>query len=94
MCVGKVKCWLRFESVVALGLGNSGAITWSEMADSEAIACAHLTLVKSATCMQIAICGWLERKSLDNVQDDLEEVQAKTKGTVEAITLGIKPSQA
>jgi len=33
-------------------------------------------------------------QSLDNVQDDLEGMQAKTKGAVEATTLGIKPSQA
>ena len=31
------------EQVVA-GSGNSGAVTWSEMADSEATACAPLTL--------------------------------------------------
>jgi len=33
-------------------------------------------------------------ESLDDVRDDLHEVRAKTEGTVEATTLGIKPSQA
>jgi len=33
-------------------------------------------------------------ESLDDVQDDLHEVRAKTEGAVEATTLGIKPSQA
>jgi len=33
-------------------------------------------------------------KSLDNVQDDLEGMWAKTDSAVEATTLGIKPSQA
>jgi len=33
-------------------------------------------------------------KSLDNVRDDLEGMQAKTENAVEATTLGIKPSQA
>jgi len=33
-------------------------------------------------------------ESLDDVRDDLEGMQAKTEGTVEATTLGIKPSQA
>ena len=34
-------------------------------------------------------------QSLDNVQDDfLEGMWARTEGTVEATTLGIKPSQA
>jgi len=33
-------------------------------------------------------------KSLDDVRDDLHGVRAKTEGTVEATTLGIKPSQA
>ena len=33
-------------------------------------------------------------KSLDDVRDDLEGMRAKTEGTVEATTLGIKPSQA
>jgi len=33
-------------------------------------------------------------KSLDDVRDDLERMRAKTESTVEATTLGIKPSQA
>jgi len=33
-------------------------------------------------------------KSLDDVQDDLEGMQKRTEGAVEATTLGIKPSQA
>ena len=33
-------------------------------------------------------------ESLDDVQDDLHVVRAKTEGAVEATTLGIKPSQA
>jgi len=33
-------------------------------------------------------------ESLDDVRDDLEGMQVKTEGTVEATTLGIKPSQA
>jgi len=33
-------------------------------------------------------------KSLDDVQDDLEGMRVKTESTVEATTLGIKPSQA
>jgi len=33
-------------------------------------------------------------ESLDDVQDNLEGMWAKTEGTVEATTLGIKPSQA
>ena len=41
--MGKVKSCLRFESIVALGLGNLGAIMWSEMADSKAVAYACLT---------------------------------------------------
>jgi len=32
--------------------------------------------------------------SLNNVRDNLERMQAKTEGAVEATTLGIKPSQA
>jgi len=48
ICMGKAKSYLRFESVAALGLGNSGAIMWSEMADSEAIAYASLTVQKKA----------------------------------------------
>jgi len=43
--VGKAKSCLRFEGVAASGLGNSGAIMWSEMADSKATACARLTEV-------------------------------------------------
>jgi len=35
-----------------------------------------------------------EGESLDDVQDDLHGVRAKTEGAVEATTLGIKPSQA
>jgi len=31
---------------------------------------------------------------LDDARDDLHEVRAKTEDTVEATTLGIKPSQA
>ena len=34
------------------------------------------------------------KQSLDDVRDDLEGMQAKTEGAVEATTLGIKPSQA
>jgi len=33
-------------------------------------------------------------ESLNDVQDDLHKVRAKTEGAVEATTLGIKPSQA
>jgi len=43
--VGKAKSCLRFEGIVASGSGNSGAVMWSEMADSEATVCACLTEV-------------------------------------------------
>ena len=33
-------------------------------------------------------------ESLDDVRDNLHVVREKTEGTVEATTLGIKPSQA
>jgi len=33
-------------------------------------------------------------ESLDDVRDDLEGMRMKTESTVEATTLGIKPSQA
>jgi len=33
-------------------------------------------------------------QSLNNVRDNLEGMRVKTEGTVEATTLGIKPSQA
>jgi len=33
-------------------------------------------------------------ESLDDVRDDLEGMRVKTESTVEATTLGIKPSQA
>jgi len=34
------------------------------------------------------------KQSLHDVRDDLEGMRVKTEGTVEATTLGIKPSQA
>jgi len=46
--MGKAKSCLRSEGVKALGSGNLGVITWSEMTDSEATACAHLTVQKKA----------------------------------------------
>jgi len=42
--VGKAKSCLRFESVTVSGLGNLGAITWLEMANSKATASASLTV--------------------------------------------------
>jgi len=55
--MGKAKSCLRFESVAALGLGNSGAITWSEMANSKATACARLTS-SSSWSMAKTSSGW------------------------------------
>jgi len=42
--VEKAKSCLGSESIVASGLGNSGAIMWLEMTNSEATACAHFTV--------------------------------------------------
>jgi len=46
------------------------------------------------TCKTLVVIMKDVEESLDDVRDDLEGMRAKTEGTVEATTLGIKPSQA
>ena len=45
-------------------------------------------------CKQLAVIMKDVEESLDDVRDDFEGMRMKTEVTVEATTLGIKPSQA
>ena len=45
-------------------------------------------------CKQLVVIMKDVEESLDNVQDDFEEMRMRTEVAVEATTLGIKPSQA
>ena len=69
-CVGKAKSCLRFEGVATSGSGNSGAVTWSEMTDSEATACARFTVGMNIVYGRAAIL--YEQQTIDRPVLEIE----------------------